>query len=371
MTSGPPICRPRRSTLTGTLGLCSLLVVLGGAAYSQTQPTLELQVIGGELRLIAHGEPGSQQTILVRDTLEATNRWTVLTNLTLTSESVRVADFSPSPSASRFYQAMMTPPGLVFIPPGAFTMGSPESDVARHPTETPQTEVTITRGFWMGQREVSQGEYMALMEKNPSYFTNGFPAFGSGSGVTNQMLHPVEQVLWEDATNYCGRLTERERAAGRLLPGYAYRLPTEAEWEYACRAGTTTAYYFGTALRSGMANFDATYEYDSETGHIPNPDGIWLGQTVPGGRYAPNAWGLYDMHGNVWEWCQDWWSERLPGGSVTDPLGPPAGVGHVLRGGCWSSYGWFNRSAFRLYEGRPESCSDGGTGFRVVLARAP
>ena len=132
--------------------------------------------------------------------------------------------------------------------------------------------------------------------------------------MTNELRHPVEQVTWFDATNYCALLTERERLAGRLPEGYVYRLPTEAEWEYACRAGTTSAFHYGPALRSGMANFRGRYEYDSLVGTTENPAGIWLGRTTEVGSYAPNAWGLYDMHGNVWEWCQDWWAASCLGG---------------------------------------------------------
>ena len=139
-------------------------------------------------------------------------------------------------------------------------------------------------------------------------------------------------------------LTAREQAAGRLPAGWVYRLPTESEWEYACRAGTTTAFYFGSALRSGMANFYGYYEYDASVGDIYNPNGILPGLTTPVGSYQPNAWGLYDMDGNVWEWCRDWYG-TYPTGSVTDPAGPASGSARVIRGGCWDSNAGSCRSA--------------------------
>jgi len=164
------------------------------------------------------------------------------------------------------------------------------------------------------------------------------PWGGTGGVVTNELSHPVEEVSWIDATNYCGRLTERERGAGRLPAGWEYRLPTEAEWEYACRAGMRTAFHYGAALRSGMANVDGRYEYPPCGGEYPpwcyNASGVYLGRTAAVGSYAPNAWGLYDMHGNVWEWCQDWWAGSLPGGSVTDPTGPETRWERVMRGGA-------------------------------------
>jgi len=159
-------------------------------------------------------------------------------------------------------------------------MGSPTNELDRWDGEGPQTAVTISRGFWMGKYEVTQGEYLEVMGSNPSRFT----------GDTNR---PVETVTWYDATNYCGQLTQRERAAGRIAANSLYRLPTEAEWDYACRAGTSTRSSFGDDL--GYTNLTNYAWYRENRGLT----------THPVGQKLPNPWGLYDMHGNVWEWCQD------------------------------------------------------------------
>ena len=140
----------------------------------------------------------------------------------------------------------------------------------------------------------------------------------------------------------------------------------ESEWEYACRAGTTTAFYLGRALRSGQANFDGRYEYDAASGTISKPNGIHLDITTPVGSYAANGWGLYDMVGNVFEWCQDWYGP-YPAGSVTDPQGPVTGPSRVIRCGCWCLSAWWCRSAFRDANSTPDNLN-GDYGLRVVLA---
>src|SRR6266516_1325097 len=147
----------------------------------------------------------------------------------------------------------------------------------------------------MGKYEVTQGEYADVVGVNPSYFRNGTIPYreGTGDAVTNELCYPVEQVNWYEATNYCAALSERERSVGRLPAGWVYRLPTEEEWEYACRGGTASAFHYGPALRSGMANFDGRKEYDSSVGTTTNSAGIFLGRPTIVGSYEPNGWGLF------------------------------------------------------------------------------
>jgi len=205
--------------------------------------------------------------------------------------------------------------------------------------ESPQTRVTITRAFWLGKTEVTQGQYESLMGSNPSCFRN------AGSDA------PVESVSWTDAIEFCRRLTERERAAGRLPEGYEYILPTEAQWEYACRAGTIGDY---------AGNFDEMAWYHQNSGNT----------THPVGQKQANAWGFFDMHGNVREWCLDWIS-MYPGGNVVDYRGPTKGVNRVVRGGCWFDGPLGCRSARRGFDG-PGGVSGGSSnptiGFRVSLS---
>ena len=231
------------------------------------------------------------------------------------------------------------PEHLVWIKPGTFTMGSPIIEVDRLLNEGPPTQVKLSQGFWMSKFETNQTEYQSVIGTNPSY--------DKGDGNL-----PVEMVSWDDAINYCRKLAERERAVG-LPAGYEYRLPTEAEWEYACRAGTTTR--FGYGEDSGYAQLGDYAWYFSNSGNTTHPVGV----------KKPNAWGLYDMHGNVWEWCLDWYGDYL-GGSMTDLRGSHAASNRVFRGGSWGGNGRGCRSAFRV--GSWPGNRGNGIGFRSVLA---
>ena len=210
------------------------------------------------------------------------------------------------------------------IPAGKFIMG--ERDQAH--------EVTLTKPFKMGVHEVTQAQYEQVMGVNPSKF----------KGADN----PVETVSWKDAVEFCRKLSElpAEKEAGNV-----YRLPTEAEWEYACRAGTTTKYSFG----------DDESEFGDYAWHDENADD----KTHPVGGKKPNAWGLYDMHGNVWEWCQDWYGD-YPSGTVTDPMGATSSSRRVSRGGGWLNPAEGCRSAGRY--GLGPSGRDYDFGFRVCLS---
>jgi len=229
---------------------------------------------------------------------------------------------------------------LVLIYAGKFMMGE----------KGDEHEVTITKPFYMGVTEVTQAQYRAIMGTNPSEFW----------GVTT----PVDSVSWDDATEFCKKLSEKTRQA--------VRLPTEAEWEYACRSRAilagATAFSFGY---SESALCDYAW-YDANSGgmwsSVVSPVDLRVGgRAHPVGQKEPNAWGLYDMHGNVWEWCADWYGD-YPKGPVTDPQGPASGPCRVLRGGSWIDGPSFCRSAMRL----PGILRRGGTyGFRVVSVSAP
>jgi formylglycine-generating enzyme required for sulfatase activity len=259
------------------------------------------------------------------------------------------------PSNHAFYTAVHYT-NMACIASGTFTMGSPESEAGRVSSEGPQTQVTISRGFLVGKHEVTQGEYLTVMGTNPSAFAGNLSL-------------PVETVSWNDAVAYCAALTAKERNEGRLPSGFAYRLPTEAEWEHACRTRTTTAFHVGGAMRSGMANFNGLFEYPpcgGETYSCYNPSGVYLSGPTKVENYPPNVWGLHDMHGNVAEWCHDWFADNLPGGSITDPQGPDTGEIRITKGGSWDENGWGCRSAsrFSIY---PDARNN-TIGFRVVLA---
>ncbi|MCP3882906.1 MAG: formylglycine-generating enzyme family protein [Sulfitobacter sp.] len=236
--------------------------------------------------------------------------------------------------------------GMVQIPAGSFDMGSTAASGTPYygnSSTQPVHNVTISEAFWMGEHEVTQAEYQAVIGVNPSRF--------SGADL------PVEQVSWGDALAYCTALTAQEMAAGNVPVGYEYRLPTEAEWEYGCRAGTTTEFNVGTDLFCGDARFWSSFHSGNSCGISPSSG------TINVGSYAPNAFGLYDMHGNVWEWCLDSYA-GYSGTSQTDPF-VTGGSDRVFRGGSWADFSSDSRSARRV--SFSPSYSAFSLGFRVVL----
>jgi sulfatase modifying factor 1 len=203
---------------------------------------------------------------------------------------------------------------MLWVKPGTFEMGSPSSEKDRLDRETPHS-VTLTQGFYLGKHEVTQSQWEKVMGSNPSRYKGAD--------------RPVEKVSWPDVTSFCNKLTASERTAGRLPAGMTYQLPTEAQWEYACRAGTKTSFSFGDSLTSGQANISG------------GP-----GETTAVGKYPGNSWGFHDMHGNVWEWCADRYG-IYPTVAATDPVGPADGSFRVLRGGSWGNTADYARSADR------------------------
>ncbi len=299
------------------------LVLTAGSGYS-TAPTVVVEAPPKELGLVLEmlpkltviGQPGSLAR--VEWGRDLSGPWTLWSNVVVTAEGVVLVDLRPG-SERRFYRAVSEtkpgrPFGFVWIEPGNFVSGSPLSEANRNIGEVQHT-VILTEGFWLSDHEVTQGEYQAVMGITPAYFTGN-------------LSRPVEQVSWDDAVLYCQKLTERERSAGRITAQQAYRLPTEAEWEYAARARTTGPRY---------GDLDAIAWWDGNSG----------GQTRPVKQKAANAWGLYDMMGNVWEWCSDWYGEYPTFFVVTDPLGPASGSGRVFRGGSWRHDAVNARSAIR------------------------
>ena len=330
-------------------------VTTGSGYTSVPQVTISAPVSGPAIlslqmipRVTLHGSPGDTNQIETANSLDAPV-WVPLATVVLTNAVQEWYDLISPPGVWRFYRSVLvgsgsrpTPgPRFVWLPAGQFTIGSPATEVDRYSDEGPQTRVTLTQGFYMGRYEVTQVEYLSVTGSNPSYFT----------GDTNR---PVEQVNWTEANNYCAQLTVRDRSAGRLPAGWAYRLPTEAEWEYASRCGSTNRFSYG-----------------DDPGYTQLGNNAWYGANSGGASHAvggklPNRWGLYDMSGNVWEWCSDWY-KTYPGGNVTDPSGPVSGSSRVFRGGSWDDAAFICRSAQRHENDPSFRCNF--IGFRLVLSQ--
>ena len=230
---------------------------------------------------------------------------------------------------------------FVRISPGTFVMGSPEDEVGRSEDES-RHEVTISYPYLIGKYELTQQQWDHRMLNNPSY--------------RKAERAPVERVTWGDAMAFCRKLTEAR--AEKIPTNYCFRLPTEAEWEYACRAGTRSATPFGNRLTSRMSNFNGSYPYNGSAKRVNRK------RTLDVGAFRPNPWGLYDMLGNVAEWCLDWYGD-YPSNAVTNPMGPEEGEARVVRGGSWVAVGDDCRSAHRSKHDPSDSYY--ALGFRVVL----
>jgi formylglycine-generating enzyme required for sulfatase activity len=241
---------------------------------------------------------------------------------------------------------------MVAIPGGTFTMGSPQDEKDSYDDERPQHEVNVPT-FFIGKYPITQAQWRAVasrtdlkverdLDLNPAYFKDR----------PDSDRRPVEQVNWYDAVEFCARLSK--------LTGGEYRLPSEAEWEYACRAGTTTAFHFGETITGELANYDAIYTYADE------PDGEYRQQTIPVGQFPPNAFGLYDMHGNVWEWCADTRHPNYDGAPTDGSAWIENGDDNrsPLRGGSWYFNPYYCRSACRFFNYRHDFYDY--FGFRVV-----
>ncbi|MBX3516754.1 MAG: formylglycine-generating enzyme family protein [Rhodospirillales bacterium] len=230
---------------------------------------------------------------------------------------------------------------LRWIEPGTFVMGSPHDEPERFEWEGPQHEVTIANGFWLFDTACTQALWQAVMGSNPS----SFKGFG----------RPVDSVSWNDVQEFLTRINE-------MIPGLDLVLPTEAQWEYACRAGTTTPFSFGATITPEEVNYDGNHPYAG------GEKGLYRQETVSVASLPANPWGLYEMHGNVWEWCADHWHDSYQGaptdGSAWIDEGADPGVARVLRGGSWDDYAWSVRSAYRLASDPGYRYS--GIGFRCA-----
>jgi formylglycine-generating enzyme required for sulfatase activity len=242
---------------------------------------------------------------------------------------------------------------MVAIPGGTFTMGSPSNEIYSFDDEHLQHQVTVPP-FFMGKYPITQAQWRAIASRTDlkvEQYIDLKPAYFKDRPDSNR--RPVEQVNWYDAVEFCARLSK--------LTGREYRLPSEAEWEYACRAGTTTPFYFGETITGELANYNASYTYPGEA------EGEYREETTPVGQFPPNAFGLYDMHGNVWEWCADTWHGNYNGAPTDGSVWIENGNNNrsPLRGGSWSSVPDCCRSAIRYDYYRRVFRSD-DIGFRVV-----
>jgi len=313
------------------LSLTAMAVLSASAQVvsAQTPPSLNLRLFAG---VNITGSVGDVYAVQSNADLAQTNGWNTVAFVRLPATNYLFIDTSAPANGSRFYRALVqsSPTNMVFILFGNFRLGSPTNEFNRSSDEGPQTTVTITHGFWMGKYEVTQREYLAVVGSNPSQFTG-------------DLSRPVETVSFFDATNYCVLRTLQDLAAGKIPPGTHYRLPTEAEWEYAARAGSKEP-VAGSLAIMGWCGANS------------------LNRTHPVGQKDANAFGLYDMYGNVWEWCQSQY-KSYPYQATDGREDLRQTDVHVLRGGSWESSTTACRSSYR----RRVVPDPRTTGFRIAL----
>jgi len=315
--------------------------VVGGEIFKGQSPTTQSQTVDS-LTLITVAEPKYTPPTEGGSKLLGLPMWTVEFETVTVDEKGQIIKRDSSNQAKFFKEDLGNGITLemVYIPGGSFKMGSLPGEKGRGLHESPQHDVNVPP-FYMGRFEVTQEQYQQVMGKNPSYFQGA--------------KRPVEQVMWNDVIAFCNKLSQKT--------GRKYRLPSEAEWEYACRAGTKTPFYFGETITTELANYNGNYTYAAE------PKGKYRGQTTEVGSFPPNAFGLYDMHGNVWECCQDTYHKSYEGA----PDDGSAWVDndndyYLLRGGSWDDLPGYCRSAAR-YNTYPDDSTD-DIGFRVVCVAA-
>ncbi len=306
-------------------------------------PRINPQMEQGQLKLQWPAQPDDRFEVEGKTNLLGA-LWLPVATTIEGSNEMRSASVSLNESTPGFFRVTRFPrlvvaDSMIRIPAGTFLMGTPATDTNVTFSELPAFSVTLTRDFWVSSHEVTQSEYQNIMETNPS-LTRG------------SLELPVEYVSWNEATQYCAKLTAYERGMGRLPSEYAYRLPTEAEWEYATRAGSSSWFCFG----NDPALLSACGWYTTNAGGLPHAVA----------SLAPNAWGLYDVHGNVMEWCLDWLGSEPPPDPVVDPIGTANDAVRCARGGAWSSSWVRCRSSWRTGFGRTRKSNE--LGFRVVLA---
>ena len=313
---------------------------------AQSLPKLEASLKDGKPLVQVHTR-NAQGTVTLYQSVNL-RQWTPAAPAQVITSS-RLVQFlltGVTPSPAIFFRATeqsgLNLEYMISIQPGAFTLGSPAGEAGRFEDEGPQTQVTFTKAFYVRQFEITQSEFEEVMGSNPSFF-KGDPD------------RPVEMVTYAEAVDYCTKLTQSHRLAGSIPATHAYRLPTEAEWECAARAGTTTRFSFGND-ESLLGNYAWISANSGNTTH-------------PGAQKQANPWQLYDICGNVYEWCADWYGP-YPGGSVTNPKGPASGSYRVIRGGA------FMNNAARLCRSALRGNLDPNSrsmfvGFRPVLAETP